>query len=109
MNAPAFEPKTVQEIRTLCALNPQNPTAIDLTKAIEGLPEDKVCYVLPVSIQAVQENRSVRLVWEMKKIASPIDGAVSWKKTRSILLGDPIEGKDEQSKEGKAEEKETEK
>lgn len=102
-NAPEFVPKTVQEIRTLCALKPQNPTAIDLMKGIEGFPEDKVCYLLPASIQAVQENRSVRLIWEMKKIVSPIDGSVSWKKTRSILLGDLIEG------EQKEEEKETEK
>ncbi len=91
VNANGFVPKTVQELKTLCASRPDHPSSITLLRATAGFPEEKICYVLPTTLAAIQENRRVIATWEMKETVSPIDGSRCWKKVRSLVLGDPLD------------------
>ena len=49
--------------------------------AIKELPDDAVSYVLPISIAAIEENRLVEVIYEMKTVASPTDGGQTWTET----------------------------
>ena len=73
------------------ALRVSSRSSITLLKATAGFPEEKICYVLPTTLAAIQENRRVIATWEMKETVSPIDGSRCWKKVRSLVLGDSLD------------------
>ena len=93
--AESFVPKTVQELKTLCATRPDHPTAIDIMNAIKELPDDAVSYVLPISIAAIEENRLVEVIYEMKTVDSPTDGGQTSKKVRHFRLGPSFDSRQE--------------
>ncbi|MBQ6106723.1 MAG: hypothetical protein IJK97_00820 [Thermoguttaceae bacterium] len=93
--AESFVPKTVQELKNLCATRPDHPTAIDIMNAIKELPDDAVSYVLPISIAAIEENRLVEVIYEMKTVASPTDGGQTSKKVRHFRLGPSLDSRQE--------------
>ena len=93
--AESFVPKTVQELKNLCATRPDHPTAIDIMNAIKDLPDDAVSYVLPISIAAIEENRLVEVIYEMKTVASPTDGGQTSKKVRHFRLGPSLDSRQE--------------
>lgn len=81
----AFVAKTAQELRAICANNPAHPVAVDLVKAVEMYPDDVVCHVLPVSIQAVTENRNVVVTYAMEQTPT------GFQRVKKILLGESRE------------------
>ena len=93
--AESFVPKTVEELKNLCATRPDHPTAIDIMNAIKELPDDAVSYVLPISIAAIEENRLVEVIYEMKTVASPTDGGQTSKKVRHFRLGPSLDSRQE--------------
>ena len=63
--------------------------------AIKELPDDAVSYVLPISIAAIEENRLVEVIYEMKTVASPTDGGQTSKKVRHFRLGPSLDSRQE--------------
>lgn len=86
-----FVPKTVQEIRELCKTNPNHPVAVDLLRAIASFTDDTVCNVLPVSMEAVTQNRTVQVSWRMAEVENPTTHQKECRKVKEISLGEVIE------------------
>ena len=89
-----FLPKTKQEILDLCALHPENPVARDLVAAVAPYGDGHIHYVLPISIQAVQENREVRLVYRMAPVRNPATGEEEYKRVQCLELGPSLDAKE---------------
>lgn len=89
-----FIPKTKQEILDLCALHPENPVAKDLLAAVMPYGDGHIHYVLPISIQAVQDNRTVRMMYRMAPIGNPFTGRVEYKRVQCLELGPSLDEKE---------------
>lgn len=87
----SFVPKTVQELKKLCATRPNHPVAIDIINAITDLPEDTICNILPISILAIERNCKVEVTYQMEEVISPVDGTRTFKKVRQFHLGGSLE------------------
>ncbi|MDO4574269.1 MAG: hypothetical protein Q4D98_03545 [Planctomycetia bacterium] len=91
MSVSEWIPMTRQQIFSLCEKNPKNPVAMDLLAAVEKYPDGTVSHVLPISIQAVEENRTVQVVWKMEKVIHPATKKSEYKKVKTLVLGPKCE------------------
>ena len=82
-----FVPKTKQEIVQLCAKHPENPVARDLLMAVAPYGEEHIHHILPISIQAVEANRTVEIAYRMEPISNPTTGKREFKRVQYLTLG----------------------
>lgn len=86
MSVSEWTPMTRQQIMALCAKNPKHPVAMDLQAAVEKYPDGTVSHILPISIQAVEENRRVQVVWKMEKVVHPVTKKPEYKRVKTLVL-----------------------
>lgn len=50
---------TKRELLQICQKNPSHPAALDIVKGVEPYSDDKICAVMPLSLEAIETNREV--------------------------------------------------
>ena len=75
---------TKRELLQICQKNPSHPAALDIVKGVEPYTDDKICAVMPLSLEAIETNREVIV----KQVLVQEDGRQ--KTLRTFELGEKL-------------------